>query len=129
MLGALRFTCALLGKTTTTTPMKPIVYILTGMFLIVTAEARNNGLSPKAKEKIKQEEAQKKKDKEDREKKREAIDKLLEAKDTNHDGSLSLDEYTAKESDIAAATKKFDEFNKNHDRYLSKMEMGELLGL
>jgi hypothetical protein len=53
----------------------------------------------------------------------------MDEKDTNHDGSLSRDEYLAGEADPAAASKKFDKFNKNGDRALSKSEIAAMLGL
>ena len=71
----------------------------------------------------------KKQEMEARDKKRKAVEDYLKEKDTNHDGSLSLDEYLVGEGDAASATKKFDEANKNHDRYLSKAEISDMLGL
>jgi len=65
----------------------------------------------------------------EREKVRKAVDDVLKVKDTNHDGSLSKDEYIAGEADPVAAGKTFDELDKNHDRHLSKDEVAASLGL
>ena len=107
--------------------MKLFVYLMSALMMIATAEAKKN--NKQGNERAKQEEAKKKKDKEERDKKREAIDDYLKDRDGNHDGSLSLDEFLVGEGDVAAATKKFDEANKNHDRYLSKGEISDMLGL
>ncbi len=57
------------------------------------------------------------------------MNEVLKAKDKNKDGSLTLDEYLTGESDIEAAKKNFDQFNKNKDRSLSKAEIADSLGL
>lgn len=59
---------------------------------------------------------------------RDAINAYLEPKDTNHDGSISLQEFIADESDKESATKKFEEANKNGDRALTKDEIAVMLG-
>ncbi len=107
--------------------MKPFVYLLAALALISTAEAKkgNKGNNEKAK----QEEAKKKKEKEERDRKRDAVKEFLDKKDGNNDGSLTLDEYLVGESSAEEATKRFNEYNKNGDRYLSKKEIEELLGL
>lgn len=69
------------------------------------------------------------KEREAREKKRETIQKFMDSKDRNHDGSLSLEEFQIGEADKAAAEKKFNQYNKNGDRLLSKSEIETLLGL
>ena len=69
------------------------------------------------------------KEREARERKRETIQMFMDQKDRNHDGSLSLDEYLISEPDKTAAEKKFNQFNKNGDRLLSKSEIETLLGL
>lgn len=79
--------------------------------------------------KNKQAELQKKKEKEERDRKREAINKVLDVKDANHDGSLTRDEYLTGEADQAAAAQKFDAFNKNGDRFLTRSELEDSLGL
>ena len=50
-------------------------------------------------------------------------------KDSNHDGSLSKEEYLLGEADAEVAVKDFDKYNKNKDRFLSSCELAELLGL
>lgn len=77
----------------------------------------------KAKEKAKQEE------KAARDKKRDAVNEILKAKDKNDDGSLSLQEYLTGETDVEAATKNFEKFNKNKDRALSKEEIAASVGM
>ena len=72
---------------------------------------------------------EKEKAKEDRDRKRDAVKEFLKKKDKNNDSSVSRDEYLADEDDKDAAGKKFDEFNKNGDRALSKKEIESLLGL
>jgi hypothetical protein len=108
--------------------MKAFAYLAAALMLIVPADARNKGGNKQQNQRNKAEEAQKKKEKEERDNKREAIEKVLDAKDTNHDSSLTRDEYLAGEADAAAAGKRFDQFNKNKDRYLSKSEIGASLG-
>jgi hypothetical protein len=72
---------------------------------------------------------QKQQEKEARDKKRAAVQVVLDAKDKNHDGSLTLEEYLTGEADAAAATKTFEKYNKNKDRTLTKAELSESLGL
>lgn len=57
-----------------------------------------------------------------------AIDDRLTARDGNKDGSLTKDEFLTAESDKKSAAEKFDKFNKNGDRYLSKSELATMLG-
>jgi hypothetical protein len=108
--------------------MKPFVYLLTALALISTAEAKK-GKNGGNNEKAKQEEAKKKKEREERASKRDAVKEFLDKKDGNNDGSLTLDEYLVGESSAEQATKRFNEYNKNGDRYLSKKEIEQLLGL
>ena len=68
-------------------------------------------------------------EKEKRDKISRAIDSFLEDHDKNHDKSVSLEEYVAGEKNAGDAEKKFQEYNKNKDRYLSKTEIQEMLGL
>lgn len=65
----------------------------------------------------------------ERERKREAVKQFLAEKDKNKDNSVSRDEFLAGESDETAANAKFDEFNKNRDRFLTKSEIETMLGL
>lgn len=110
--------------------MKPFliatVALLSLAVLPPVAEAAKNVPNKQDADKKKQEQ---KAEREARGKKHEAIQAAMEAKDKNHDGSLTLDEYIAGEADAAAATKKFEQFNKNKDRVLSKKELAEALGL
>lgn len=116
--------------------MKPLVITAISLSMIVSAEARKkegqDGAPPPqgqpqnpGQEKQKQKEA----DKAARDSKRKAVQEVMEAKDKNHDGSLSKEEYLAGEADQEDAGKKFDEFNKNKDRFLSRGELIALLGL
>ena len=89
------------------------------------AAAKTPATPPKQSEKQKQKEQEK----EARDKKRAAVQEVLDAKDKNHDGSLTLEEYLTGEADAAAATKNFEKYNKNKDRTLTKAELAESLGL
>ncbi len=108
--------------------MKPIVYMLTALMLIATAEAKKKGGNKQQSEKNKQAELEKKMKKEERDKQRKEVEEVLEAKDSNNDGSLTRDEYLTGEADVKAASERFDEYNKNRDRYLSKGEIANSLG-
>lgn len=108
--------------------MKQALVAVLGLVLsIAAADAQGGG--NKGNEKAKQREKEKQEEKAAREKKRNAVDEVLKAKDKNNDGSLTLDEYLTGESDIEAAKKNFDQFNKNKDRSLSKAEIADSLGL
>ena len=58
-------------------------------------------------------------------KKRQAMDDYITPLDKNKDGSLTFDEFIEGESDKEAGRKKFDRYNKNGDRYLTKAEISE----
>lgn len=111
--------------------MKTLVIAIVALFLIQplvqSATPREPAKNPKqvAEEKNKKREE----DKAARGKKRAAIQAVLEVKDKNHDGALSLAEYIADEADAAAATKNFEKFNTNKDLSLSKGEIAASLGL
>ncbi|MCW1887361.1 hypothetical protein OKA04_21670 [Luteolibacter flavescens] len=75
------------------------------------------------------EEERKKQERADKDRKRDAVKDFLKKKDKNKDSSISRDEYLADEEDKEAAGKKFDEYNKNGDRSLTKKEIEALLGL
>lgn len=116
--------------------MKPLLFAAISLSLIITAEARkkedkDGAPPPEGQPQNPQQEKQKQKeaDKAARGNKRKAVQEVMEAKDKNHDGSLSKEEYLAGEEDQEAAAKKFDEFNKNKDRFLSKGELAASLGL
>lgn len=107
--------------------MKALSIILMIASLAASAEAKLP--RPGQVKRDKAAEKREQKEREAREKKRETIQKFMDAKDKNHDGSLSLEEYLTGESDKTAAEKKFGQYNKNGDRLLSKSEIEELLGL
>jgi len=106
--------------------MKPFTLLIAMLSLVVSVEAKQNKNQAA---KNKQAELQKKKEKEERDNKREAINKVMDVKDLNHDGSLTKDEYLTGEADKEAASKRFDEFNKNGDRSLTRSEVEASLGL
>ena len=109
--------------------MKPfLIACFTVALMHTTVIAKTTpGQTPQQKQEEKKKE--KEKEKADREKRRTAVQDVLDAKDKNHDGSLTKDEYLAGETDAAASTAAFDKFNKNKDRVLSKAEIADLLGL
>jgi len=74
-------------------------------------------------------EAEREQKRKEREEWRNAINDFLREKDANKDGSVKKDEYLAGETDQEAATAKFDKFDKNRDRSLTKTEIAEMLGL
>lgn len=103
---------------------RAIIAALSLTLSITVATAAGGGKEKaKAKEKAKQEE------KAARDKKRDAVNEILRAKDKNNDGSLSLQEYLTGETDVEAATKNFEKFNKNKDRALSKEEIAASVGM
>ncbi len=111
--------------------MKKLVYLITllvfvGSLPVHAQRNRRNGAAQKAAaEKRKKEEAEKaKKDKINNE-----IEAFIKDRDRNRDKSLTLEEFTSGEGDAKAAETKFQEYNKNKDRYLSKTEIQALLGL
>jgi len=107
---------------------KLFVVAAAALLLIVPAQAgKKKGGANNAKA---QQEAKEKAAKHaENDKKREAVNGLLKEKDKNDDGTLSKDEYMAGEADAAAAGAKWDQFNKNGDRQLSRKEIEEMLGL
>jgi len=92
-----------------------------------TIDAKTPAANPQQNQDAKKQ--QKEQEKQAREKKRSAVQAVMDVKDKNHDGSLSLDEYLTGESDAAGATKTFEKYNKNKDRFLSKAELSDSLGL
>ena len=114
--------------------MKKIIYLLSLIIFVssLPVEARNNNNNKQQQaaaaaraKKAKEDKAEKEK----RDKISKAIESFLEDHDKNHDKSVSLDEYVASEKNAGDAEKKFQEYNKNKDRYLSKTEIQEMLGL
>jgi hypothetical protein len=111
-------------------PMKAtIVAMMLAVFILPAEAAKRGGIPRGPTKRDKAEEKREQKEREARERKHEAVKKLLEERDGNHDGSLSKDEFLSRESDKEAGGKKFDDANKNGDRLLSKSEIEGLLGL
>ena len=110
--------------------MKKFAFIL-ALFVFVgglPVEAKKN--NNKQNQKAAQE--REKKEKAEREKKdriNKEIEDYLADRDKNKDKSLTLEEFASGESDAAAAASKFTQYNKNKDRYLSKAEIKDMLGL
>lgn len=106
----------------------PSLLAILALCLVIPAEAakKKGGAAAKAAQEKKK---QKLADRAERTEKREAVDAVLDVKDKNNDGSLSLDEFLIGETDAEDATARFNEFNKNGDRYLSKKEIEAMLGL
>jgi hypothetical protein len=103
--------------------MKPTILLIAFLSLVTPLHAKQKkkggGMSPEQK----QEQAEKQKEKAEREKTRLAVKEILDAKDKNNDGSLSLDEYLIGETDMEAAKAKFTKINVNGDRYVSRGEL------
>ncbi len=106
--------------------MKPLFVCFFALSLITTVEAKKKG---GGNGKAKQEQKQKEQEKAQRDKKRDAVNDVMDAKDKNNDGSLSREEYLIGEADADAAMRTFEQFNKNKDRFLSKSELSDSLGL
>jgi hypothetical protein len=117
-----------LGNPPVFQPMKAISILLIIASLVVSVDAKpgRRGGQPK---RDKAEEKREEEERKAREKKRDAIQEYLRKKDKNNDGSLTREEFQTGESDAKAADKKFDQYNKNGDRSLSKSEIEDLLGL
>lgn len=109
--------------------MKPIIYLTSALILIATAEAKKQSETKGNNERARQERTEKQEKKDARNNKREAVNKVLDAKDKNNDGSLTQDEYLAGEVDVESSTQQFKDANKNGDRYLSRGEIAEMLGV
>lgn len=104
-----------------------LVLVVSSVFAAPCADAR--GWNKKQIQKANREkEKQERKEREAREKRSKAIDAYLTRYDGNKDGSLTKDEFLAGNTDKTSTAEKFDKFNKNGDRYLSKSEIAEMLG-
>ena len=104
---------------------KPIAYaMMFALLFTATAEAKKNkgkGKDSKAdKEKV---ERKKKRDAE-----KNAVNDVLEDKDSDNNDQLAMEEWLAGESDAGKATQDFLKGEKNKDRHLSRSEIGALLG-
>lgn len=111
--------------------MKKLIYLLS-LFLVIGAlpvEAKKNNQNKKAQQAQAAKEKEKKAKREADEKIDKQVDAFLEDHDKNKDKSVSLDEYVGSNSNAKSAEEKFNSYNKNKDRYLSKKEIQELLGL
>lgn len=97
--------------------------------LMAAPLAEAGGWNKKQIQKANREKAkQEKKEREAREKRSKGIDEFITPRDGNKDGSLTRDEFLTNEADKVRAGAKFDQFNKNGDRYLSKSEIATMLG-
>lgn len=111
--------------------MKYLACLVASLILVNVAEAKPNNNKHNAAAAKAAKAAQEKRDKErkERDEKNDKIKEFMDARDSNHDNSLSLEEFIAGESNKESATRKFNDANKNKDRALSKSEIAELLGL
>lgn len=110
--------------------MKTLLLLTAAAILATSAEGANrNNRNKWLQEQAKKEEARKKKEKAEREHRRNGIEKFLEPRDANKDGSLTKDEFLSGEQDKEEGAKRFDKFNKNGDRFLAKSEIQDMLGL
>ena len=110
--------------------MKPFLIAVVALCLLhIPVGAAQSPRGPTPQQNQEERKKQRLQEKEAREKRHAAVQTLMDAKDKNHDGSLSKEEYIAGEADAAAAAKKFDKYNKNQDRVLSKGEIVDSLGL
>ena len=92
------------------------------------AEAKARNANQRAAEQARKEEAREQKERAKRKKQRDELSAFMKPLDANKDGSLSKDEFLSGQADKAAGEKKFDQHNKNGDRFLSKSEVQELIG-
>ena len=108
--------------------MKATLITLMLALMIIPVEAKKFLMTPAARAAARIEARQEAKQRLEREQRHDAVQKLIDKKDSNHDGSLSKDEYLSKEPDQKAAGKKFGECNKNGDLLLQRSEIEALLG-
>lgn len=110
--------------------MKPFLIVLCTMAMIeTTVLAKHSSAGQTPPQNQDEQKKRKEQERENQKKRFDAVQAVMEAKDKNHDRSLSLEEYVDGEADAAAAAKAFDKFNKNKDRFLSKGELVAALGL
>lgn len=107
--------------------MKPIKIIgllaLSLCLMSPPVEAAGKGAAAKKKK------AERERKREENAKKRQAIEDYMTPLDKNKDGSLTFDEFIVGESDKEAGKTKFERYNKNGDRYLTRAEIEEMLSL
>jgi membrane protein involved in colicin uptake len=96
--------------------------------LVVPAEAKGRNANQRAAEQARKEKAREEKERAQRKKQRDELSAFIKPLDANKDGSLSKDEFLSGQTDKAAGVKKFDQHNKNGDRFLSKSEVQEMIG-
>lgn len=111
--------------------MKKILYFLTCFLLLGSlpvAAQRNRGRNQAAQKAIAEKKKKEAAEKAKRDKIDNAIDDFLEDHDRNKDGSVTLEEFSSAAGGKDAEGK-FAQYNKNRDRYLSKKEIQEMLGL
>lgn len=102
--------------------IKILALLACSLCLVAPVEAANN------KQDAKKKKEQKEKERKEKAARREALNDFIKPLDKNNDGSLSKEEFLAGESDKEAGAKKFDQYNKNEDRFLSKSEIADMLG-
>lgn len=111
--------------------MKKIATILSLLLLIgiLPVEAQTRQQIDAARKAQAEREKERKEAREKREKIKKAIEDFMEGLDLNNDKSLTLEEFVSSEKDAKSAESKFNLYNKNKDRYLSKTEIQDMLGL
>jgi hypothetical protein len=114
--------------------MKPtyILALLALSFCLITpvgAQNKNNSGQRAAQQEAQRRKQEREQKRNDRAEKRDAIDEFMRPRDKNNDGSLTLDEFMSAESDKEEGLKKFNKYNKNGDRSLTKSEIADMLGL
>lgn len=93
------------------------------LFFSVTAEAKKK--KGKGKPKVDKEKVERKKK---RDEEKNAVNEILEKKDTDDNDQLTMGEWVTGEKNQAKATQQFVEGDKNKDRHLSRSEIGAILG-
>jgi|688.fasta_scaffold1085025_1 hypothetical protein len=108
-------------------PIRNLALLALTLCLMTPAEAQNQKKAAQNKAQMRKQEREEKRN--ERAEKRDAIEEFMGPRDKNNDGSLTLDEFLSEESDREEGTKKFQQFNKNGDRSLTKSEIAAMLGL
>lgn len=106
-------------------PIRLLAFLVLSACLMTPVEADNKGNNKAAQKK--KEEREKKRAESAR--KREALKDYMDPLDKNNDGSLTIDEFLAGEDSKEEGMKKFERYNKNGDRSLTKSEIEAMLGL
>lgn len=111
--------------------MKKISYLFS-LFLVIAVlpvEAKEDNRNKQAQQAQAKKDKEKKAAREKKDKINKAVEDFLEDRDKNKDKSLTLEEYASGEKDATSAESNFQQYNKNKDRYLSRTEIMEMLGL